>query len=188
MNFNSAIDQLIQSVQGHFNDFFAQLPRILLAILIVVVGILISNTIAKLFKRLVSNRSDDPLMNNFLTKTVKLIIVLLVIMYALKIAGLESIATGLLTAAGASAVIFGFAFRDIGENFISGVILSFKRPFDVNDTVMIDDIFGQVKALEFRYTKLKTFDGRDVYIPNSDIIKKQFTIILKMVIIDWNLS
>ncbi|CAM1366276.1 Mechanosensitive ion channel protein MscS (fragment) [Tenacibaculum litopenaei] len=89
----------------------------------------------------------------------------------MKIAGLGSIATGLITAAGASAVIIGFAFKNIGENFISGVILSFNKPFYINDTVMIGDIFGKVKNIEFRYTKLKTFDGRDVYIPNSDIIK-----------------
>ena len=73
---------------------------------------------------------------------------------------------------GASAVILGFAFKDIGENFISGIILSFNRPFNINDTVSIGDIFGRVKSMEFRYTKLKTFDGKDVYIPNSDVIKK----------------
>src|SRR5690606_28293054 len=75
-------------------------------------------------------------------------------------------------AAGAGAIVIGFAFRDIGENFISGIILAFNRPFHVDDTVGIGDIFGKVKAMEFRYTKLKTFDGRDVYIPNSDVIKK----------------
>ncbi|KKM01107.1 hypothetical protein LCGC14_1797700, partial [marine sediment metagenome] len=66
-------------------------------------------------------------------------------------------------------------FKDIGENFISGIILAFSRPFDVNDTVMIGDNFGKVKALEFRYTKLKTFDGRDVYIPNSDVLTTPVT-------------
>ena len=63
-------------------------------------------------------------------------------------------------------------YRDIGENLISGVILAFNRPFKINDTIQIGDIFGKVKNMEFRYTKLKTFDGRDVYIPNSDVIKK----------------
>ena len=91
-------------------------------------------------------------------------------MFALKVAGLGGVATAILTAAGASALIFGFAFKDIGENFISGVILSFNRPFRINDTVNIGDVFGKVQSMEFRYTKLKTFDGRDVYIPNSDII------------------
>lgn len=109
-------------------------------------------------------------MTNFLSKVIKLILIGFVLMFALKVAGLGGIATAIFTAAGASAIIFGFAFKDIGENFISGIILSFNRPFNINDTVSIGDVFGKVKAMEFRYTKLKTFDGRDVYIPNSDII------------------
>lgn len=172
MSFNDTLTKLKIAIKEHFNNIIEQVPEIIVAILIVTIGVLISNFIAKIFRKTISKRTQDPLMTNFLTKSIKLGLIILVIMFALKIAGLGGIATGLLTAAGASAVIIGFAFKDIGENFISGVILSFNRPFDVNDTVMIGDIFGKVKTMEFRYTKLKTFNGRDVYIPNSDIIKK----------------
>ena len=74
--------------------------------------------------------------------------------------------------AGASAVVLGFAFKDIAENFLAGIILAFNRPFSVDDTVQIENIFGTVKAMEFRYTKLATFDGKHVYIPNSDVLTK----------------
>lgn len=172
MDTNDTLSELKSSLLGYWNELIHQLPNFVLAIIIIVIGYLLSNYISRLFKKAVSRQSQDPLMTNFLTKSVKLGIVLVIIMFALRVAGLGGIAAGILTAAGASAIVVGFAFRDIGENFISGVILSFKRPFDINDTVMVDDIFGKVKGLEFRYTKLKTFDGRDVYIPNSDIIKK----------------
>lgn len=152
--------------------FIRQIPEIFLAIFIVALGILISSKIAQFARRILSKKVDDTIMVNFLGKAVKITLSGLFIMYALQVAGLQSIATGILTAAGASAVIIGFAFRDIGENFISGIILSFNRPFNVDQTVSIGDIFGKVKNIEFRYTKLKTFDGRDVYIPNSDVIKK----------------
>lgn len=172
MNFNEPLLNFKDSIINYWNQFVFQLPNYILAIIIIIVGYLISKYISRLFKRTVSKRSQDPLMTNFLTKCVKLGIILLVLMFALRVAGLGGIAAGVLAAAGASAIVIGFAFRDIGENFISGVILSFKRPFNINDTIMVDTIFGKVKGLEFRYTKLKTFDGRDVYIPNSDIIKK----------------
>ncbi|TYB78501.1 mechanosensitive ion channel family protein [Bizionia myxarmorum] len=165
--------QLIEeSVKAYWVTFLGRVPKIILAILMIVIGFLLANVISRFFKKTILLRAQDPLMINFLSKTVKLGVIILVIMMALKVAGLGGIATGLLTAAGASAVIIGFAFKDVGENFISGIILSFNRPFDVDDTVMVDNIFGKIKSLEFRYTKLKTFDGRDVYIPNSDIIKK----------------
>tara|TARA_R110002049_G_scaffold302713_2_gene496086 strand:- start:22755 stop:23645 length:891 start_codon:yes stop_codon:yes gene_type:complete len=172
MNFNEAVQNFKTKINTNWYQFVEHLPNYIVAILVIIFGFVISKYAARLFKRAISQKSNDPLMINFLTRSLKLFISLVIIMFALKVAGLGGIATGLLTAAGASAIVFGFAFRDIGENFISGVILSFKRPFDINDTVMIGDIFGRVRALEFRYTKLKTFDGRDVYIPNSDIIKK----------------
>ncbi|MCG7280215.1 mechanosensitive ion channel [Chryseobacterium taklimakanense] len=164
--------KLIQSFQDSWNSFVEQIPSILAAILVIALGIFIANKLTDLSRKFIAGKSADPLMTNFLIKAIKTIFVIIVIMFGLKVAGLDGIATGVLTAAGASAVILGFAFKDIGENFISGIILSFNRPFNINDTVSIGDIFGRVKSMEFRYTKLKTFDGKDVYIPNSDVIKK----------------
>ena len=172
MDLNNTLTKLKDAMLTQWDSLIEQVPSIIISIAIVVIGFLISNFITKIFKKTVYIKTKDPLMTNFLTKTVKAGLVILVILFALKIAGLGYIATGLLTAAGASAVIIGFAFKDIGENFISGVILSFDRPFDVNDTVKVGDIFGKIKSMEFRHSKMKTFDGRDVYIPNSDIIKK----------------
>ena len=85
---------------------------------------------------------------------------------------LSGIAGALVATAGASAIVIGFAFKDIAENFLAGVILAFNRPFHVDDTVQIENVFGKVKSMEFRYTKIATFDGRNVYIPNADVLTK----------------
>jgi len=114
-------------------------------------------------------------MSKFLGKAARFVFIIIFIILALRVAGLGDVSAGILATAGASAVVLGFAFKDIGENFIAGIILSFNRPFNVNDTVEIGVNFGRVKALEFRYTKLKTFDGKDVYIPNSDVITQPVT-------------
>lgn len=165
-------NKILTSFQDSWDKFLQQVPGILMAILIVAIGIFVADKISLLSKKIIRNKTQDPLMTNFLGKTIKLILIILVLMFALRVAGLQGISQALLTAAGASAIILGFAFRDIGENFISGIILSFNRPFNVNDTIEVGEIFGRVKSMEFRYTKVKTFDGKDVYIPNSDVLKK----------------
>jgi small-conductance mechanosensitive channel len=170
--FQDSVQKLQTSLQENWAAFIEQVPGILMAILIVSVGLLLSKKISNLTRKAISNKTKDLIMINFLSKAIKIVLSAISIMFALNVAGLDGIATGVLTAAGASAVIIGFAFRDIGENFISGIILSFNRPFNVDDTVSIGDIFGKIKNIEFRYTKVRTFDGRDVYIPNSDVIKK----------------
>lgn len=166
---------LSESFIEFYNGFIAQLPGIGIGVLIVVLGILIAKWIGQFARRRISAKTHDPLMSRFLGQAIKNVLIIIAIIIALRAAGLGGIATAIFTAAGASALVLGFAFKDIGENFIAGIILAFNRPFDVNDTVEIGANFGKVKNLEFRYTKLKTFDGKDVYIPNSDVLTKPVT-------------
>ncbi|WP_209400480.1 mechanosensitive ion channel family protein [Pseudozobellia sp. WGM2] len=166
---------ITESLVSFYDRFIEQLPGIGMGILIIILGLLLGSWLGRFARRRLSAKTDDPLMSRFLGKAIKYTSIVIAIMLALNAAGLGGIAAGILTAAGASAVVLGFAFKDIGENFIAGIILAFSRPFDVNDTVEIGSNFGKVKALEFRYTKLKTFDGKDVYIPNSDVLTEPVT-------------
>ncbi|PPK85846.1 putative transporter (transmembrane protein) [Neolewinella xylanilytica] len=155
---------------GAWNHFLESIPGIILALIILLIGLFLARIIARFFGSRILSKMDDPLMGRFLVTTLKTLIIIGAVLLGLRAAGLSGIATALFSALGASAVILGFAFRDIGENFISGIILAFNRPFNVNDTIRVVDHFGKVKSLQFRYTHIKTFDGKDVYIPNSDVL------------------
>ncbi len=172
---NDFISEFLNAVSHYWDSFIVSLPKLITAIVIIVLGILISNFISGIIQTRLVKKAKDPLTAKFLTKAIKLIFIVFVIIIALYTGGLGAIAGGIFAAAGASAVILGFAFKDIGENFIAGFILAFSRPFNVNDTVEISNVFGKVKALELRYTKIKTFDGKDVYIPNADVLTKPVT-------------
>ncbi|QLE00028.1 mechanosensitive ion channel family protein [Galbibacter sp. BG1] len=163
-------ENIKKSTINYWEDFIAAVPLYVLGILILILGVLIATWIGQFAMARIQSRTQDPLMSKFLGNAIRFILIIIFILLALDAAGLGNVSAGILAAAGASAVVLGFAFKDIGQNFIAGIILSFNRPFNVNDTVEIGDIFGKVKTLEFRYTKLKTFDGKDVYIPNSDVI------------------
>lgn len=166
------MDEILNRLDVYYHNFLKSLPRIVLAILIVVIGILVAGWITSLFQKKIRQKSKDPLMSIFLAKSIKLILIIAIIMLALNTAGLSSIAAGIMATAGASAIVIGFAFKDIAENFLAGIILAFNRPFNINDTVQIENVFGKVKTMEFRYTKITCFDGRNVYIPNADVLKK----------------
>lgn len=165
------MDKILERLNTYYVALLKALPRIALAILVFAAGIIIINWITKKIRQQIKNTSQDPLMSSFLGKAIKLALYIVVFLLALHVAGLSSIAAAILATAGASAIIIGFAFKDIAENFLAGIILAFNRPFNINDTVKIEEVFGKVKAMEFRYTKIATFDGRKVYIPNSDVLK-----------------
>jgi small conductance mechanosensitive channel len=169
---NQPQNTIINSIDAYYNKLLVALPRIALAILVIVAGILIASVITSIYKKRILKKAEDPLMARFLAQAIKFVLVSIAIMIGLQIAGLDDIATGLLTAVGGGAIVLGFAFQDIGKNFLAGIILAFSRPFNVNDTIMIDSHFGKVRALNFRYTHIKTSDGRDIFIPNSDVLTK----------------
>lgn len=168
----SPTDTIQHSLNQYYHNFLQVLPRIALAVLVIILGVLLAQWLTSFYKRRFQQKSEDPLMAKFLAQAIKIILIIIAIMIALRVAGLDGIATGLLTAVGGGAIILGFAFQDIGKNFLAGIILAFNRPFSINDTIKVDDIFGKVKELSFRYSHIKTFDGRDIYIPNSDVLTK----------------
>ena len=170
--YQSPTRTITNAVDRYYHEFLEILPKIALGIFIIVAGVLIAKLITNFYKRRILNKAQDPLMARFLAQAIKVILILIAIMIALQVAGLSGIAAGILTAAGGAAIILGFAFQDIGKNFLAGIILAFNRPFRINDTIKIDSMFGKVKALNFRYTHIKTTDGRDIYIPNSDVLTK----------------
>lgn len=166
------MDEVLKRLEEYYHGFLHASPRIAMAVLIFVGGILLSNWITSLAKKGMYAKAHDKLMAGFLSKALKVVLIIVIFLFTLKIAGLGNISAALLATFGASAVVLGFAFKDIVENFLAGIILAFNRPFELNDSVEVEGVFGRVKKMEFRYTKIETFDGRDVYIPNSDVLTK----------------
>ncbi|MRJ09196.1 mechanosensitive ion channel family protein [Ornithobacterium rhinotracheale] len=167
-----SIDFVKGSVQDHYHNFLSNLPSIFVGILIIILGYLLAKIITSFYQKRFLKKANDPLMAKFLSRTVQLVLFLISAMLALEVAGLKSVASTILGAAGGIALILGFAFQDIGKNFLAGIILAFNRPFNINDSIQIDSHFGSVQAMNFRYTHIKTSDGRDIFIPNSDVLTK----------------
>lgn len=146
-------------------------PKLLFACIVFLIFFFIGFLLKRTLKTIITRRATDPLLAMFIGRIALWGFIVLGFVTALKIVGLGSIAGGLLAGAGVGAFIIGFAFKDIGENLLAGVMLAFSRPFRVGDTVETNGVIGKVVALDLRNTHLKTPDGKDVYIPNSSIIK-----------------
>ena len=75
---------------------------------------------------------------------------------------------------GALGVGIGFGLQNIVSNFVSGLILIFERPIKVGDRVETKDHFGIVTGIGIRASTIRTFDGAEVVVPNSDLVSKEF--------------
>ncbi len=110
--------------------------------------------------------------------SIRYIIVVLGIMFALSAAGIELGKFGLL--AGALGVGIGFGLQNIVNNFISGLILVYERPIQVGDTIEIENLMGKVRKIGLRSSHVLTYDGAEVVVPNGNLISNQ--------LINWTLT
>ena len=75
----------------------------------------------------------------------------------------------LLASLGIGGVAIGFAFKDILQNFLAGILILLTEPFQLEDQIIYKDFEGTVERIETRATSIRTYDGRRVVIPNAEL-------------------
>ncbi|MGI9343434.1 MAG: mechanosensitive ion channel domain-containing protein [Gammaproteobacteria bacterium] len=100
------------------------------------------------------------------------------ILFALAASGVE--VTRLTLVISALGVGIGFGLQGIVNNFVSGLVLAFERPFQVGDIIEVGLLTGRVREIGLRASRLRTFDGAEVIVPNADLIAGN--------VINWTLS
>ncbi|MFN2348555.1 MAG: mechanosensitive ion channel domain-containing protein [Thioalkalivibrio sp.] len=103
-------------------------------------------------------------------RIVRLLVIVTGFLIALEILDATAMVGALLGVAGIAGIALGFAFRNIAENYLAGVLLSARNPFAIGDQVQIGEFIGTVVRLTSRDTVLMTPDGNHLRIPNSNII------------------
>jgi small conductance mechanosensitive channel len=80
--------------------------------------------------------------------------------------------TSMLTSLGVGSLVLGLAFKDVLQNYAAGILLLIAEPFRPGDQVMFDGFEGTVEDVQPRATFIRTYDGRRVVIPNSELFTK----------------
>jgi len=171
MNVDGLLEDIWQNLQSYYSSIIVLLPKIIVASLIFAFFYMLANRSRTLVNNRLSKRMDDRLLVLFLGQVTKIVLLIIAFLIVLQVLGLAGIASGIVTGASVSAIVIGFAFKDIGENFLAGIMLAFNRPFQVGDTVELDGYKGNVVALNLRNARIKTADGKDIFIPNASVIK-----------------
>ncbi|MEQ8627119.1 mechanosensitive ion channel domain-containing protein [Ekhidna sp.] len=165
----------MENVLQFYNDIIHSLEanyvNLSFILLFVIIGFIISNFIQRRIKHRLANKSPNHITANFTSQIVGVLIKSVVIFTTLYLLGLSSFTNKLLAGAGLLTFVIGFALKDIGENFLAGIILAFKSPFRLDDLIEVNGITGHVKDISIRETLVKTPDGKDVFLPNSIILK-----------------
>ena len=169
------MQQFFEDIKSGMGDYYDQAvdlaPKFLVGLFVLIIIWFLAGSIRRGINKRLASRLDDPLLARFLARMTGILIKVIGVLIFLKIIGLGTTVTTFLGAASIGTFVIGFALKDIGEHLLAGIMLAFNRPFRVGDTIELSGTIGKVIDISLRNTHIKTFDGKDVYIPNGNIIK-----------------
>jgi small conductance mechanosensitive channel len=167
---NDCFDGLLATARDAGVSLLSMIPLLILAGIVLLLAHWISRFVANRL-HLLRIRSENPYMSGLVRMVVRTAIMLIGILIALDLLGMSSVVGAVLGSAGVVGIVLGLAFREIAENYVAGILLSVRRPFEPGDHIAIENREGKVLAVNSRSTVLMTFDGAQVQLPNSLVFK-----------------
>lgn len=168
-----------QQINRLWNWLMAKAGSILLALLCLWIGIRISKWILKLIRRSFEKSKLDPTVQSFLSSIIHVLLYVLVFITVVSIMGIQ--VTSFVTLLGTAGVTIGLALQGSLSNFAGGVLILILKPFVLGDYILEDTHKneGTVISIDIFYTRLRTFDGKVVVIPNGTLSNSSLTNLTK---------
>lgn len=167
----TAWQQLMSMIRGTIE----LLPNILIAIIVFILFWIVAKFSRRFIKNFTRNKQSRNL-GLVLARLSQGFIILIGAFVALAIVVPSFKPGDLVQLLGVSGVAVGFAFRDILQNFLAGILILITEPFVINDQIVFKDFEGTVENIQTRATTIKTYDGRRIVIPNAELFTNSVTV------------
>jgi small-conductance mechanosensitive channel len=164
---HSIVTKLWNAVQHMIDGIIGRLPELVVALIIFFAFYILSGFVARGIRRAVIKRRQN--LAVLFARIASGVTVALGFVVALSIIAPSFQAADLIKILGIGGVAIGFAFQNILQNFLAGLLLLWTEPFRVGDEIKIDPYEGRVEEIQTRATILRTYDERYVVVPNADL-------------------
>jgi len=162
------VDELIDSASSAWTTFVEALPRVGIASVVLILFVVVGRLMRPLVRRRLARRRTPSFAQVF-SRLTSAGMVVAGTLFAATIVFPSVRPVDLLAGAGVLSVAVGFAFQDILQNLLAGVLLLFRQPFRSGDQVQVGDVAGTVEEINVRETVIRTYDGRRVLVPNATV-------------------
>ncbi len=175
MDFSPAED-LKTAVEGMASGFFKSLPNLFLALVILIVALIVGQIIraavSAAMKRTHVRAALITLARNLVSIAAWIVGIVIAVTVIFPSVSPANIIAGL----GLTSVAIGFAFKDVFENFLAGVIILSRKKLRIGDVIECEEVYGRVENTLIRETHVRETDGELVIVPNSYLFKNPVTI------------
>lgn len=148
-------------------------PKLIGAILVLIIGLWISKQITKAVKKLFTAKDFEPSLTTFLSSLLGGVLKVLVVISAMSMLGIQM--TSFIAILGAAGLAIGMALSGTLQNFAGGVMILIFKPFKVGDFIEAQGHAGVVKEIQIFNTILKTGDNKTIILPNAPVSNGSMT-------------
>ncbi len=167
---------LLDQVQAMAREMLVMLPQLLIAIIVIALTYLVVLASRSLIRHILRRTHLRTSLKNLLELLISLGIWVLGLLIAAVIAFPNLTPTKILAGLGIGSVAIGFAFKDVFENFLAGIIILLRREMRIGDFIECEGLEGKVENILVRETHIRQGDGQLVIVPNSLLFKQPLTI------------
>jgi small conductance mechanosensitive channel len=151
------------------NGIISLLPDIILGMAILILFLVAASLAKSVARRIALRRLSHQGVALLLARLVHTSITVLGFLIAISVIAPSFQAADLIKLLGIGTVAVGFAFQNILQNFLAGILLLLQEPFRLGDLISVTGIEGNVSDIQARATVVTTKEGREVIIPNAVI-------------------
>ena len=142
-------------------------PKVIAALVILIVGLFVINMFVKLAKRLMKKREIDDTLQKFLGNLLGWTLKILLFVVVASKLGLET--TSFAAIIGAAGLAIGLALQGSLSNFAGGVLIMIFKPFKIGDFIEAQGVMGTVKEIQIFTTQLQTPGNKLAIVPNGSL-------------------
>lgn len=151
-------------------DYFTKVlmeysPRLISAIIILVIGLAAIRLIKKLIMTIMTKREMEPTLSKFLADILIWTLKILLFVTVISRLGVEN--SSFVAIIGAAGLAIGLSLQGSLSNFAGGVLIIMFKPFKVGDFIEAQDVSGTVKQIQIFVTQLATVDNQIIFVPNG---------------------
>lgn len=168
-----------QQIDRAWNWLAGKAGSVVLALLCLWLGLKVVKWVMKLLRRSFDKSKLDPTVASFLGSIINILLYVLVFITVVSIMGIQ--VTSFVTLLGTAGVTIGLALQGSLSNFAGGVLILILKPFAIGDYIREDthDNEGTVVSIDIFYTRLLTYDGKMIVIPNGTLSNTSLTNLTK---------
>jgi small-conductance mechanosensitive channel len=150
-------------------SFAHALPKLVVAAIVLVAVVWAGRGVGSLVRSAFARFSEHPYVSVIVGRMARIVVAVLGTLVAISIAFPSFTPANLIQVLGIGSVAVGFAFKDIFQNFLAGILILLTRPFRIGDQVQYDRYEGTVEDIQTRATLIATYDGLRVVVPNGNV-------------------